>query len=100
MLELKNISFEVSDEGQDKEIIRDISLSIPSGKLAVITGPNGGGKSTLARLIMGIEKPTSGAKEGEIGHGCDFSRACRWLKTGGSWDRAPRQAASSWHSSM
>ena len=61
MLELKNISFEVSDEGQDKEIIRDISLSIPSGKLAVITGPNGGGKSTLARLIMGIEKPTSGA---------------------------------------
>ena len=61
MLELKNISFEVSDEGQDKEIIRDISLSIPNGKLAVITGPNGGGKSTLARLIMGIEKPTSGA---------------------------------------
>ncbi len=60
MLELKNISFLVDDEGTDKEIIRDISLSIPNGKLAVITGPNGGGKSTLARLIVGIEKPTSG----------------------------------------
>ncbi|MBQ8111046.1 MAG: ATP-binding cassette domain-containing protein [Clostridia bacterium] len=61
MLQLKNISFEVTDEGQGREIIRDISLTIPDGKLVVITGPNGGGKSTLARLIMGIERPTSGA---------------------------------------
>lgn len=61
MLELKNISFGVSEDGQDKEIIRDISLSIPDGKLVVITGPNGGGKSTLARLIAGIEKPDSGS---------------------------------------
>ena len=60
MLELKNISFLVDDEGTDKEIIRDISLTIPDRKLVVITGPNGGGKSTLARLIVGIEKPTSG----------------------------------------
>ena len=60
MLELKNISFEVSDAGQDREIIREVSLTIPDGKLVVITGPNGGGKSTLARLIMGIEKPTAG----------------------------------------
>ena len=60
MLELKHISFHVDDEGQDKEIIRDISLFVPAGKLVVITGPNGGGKSTLARLIAGIEKPISG----------------------------------------
>ena len=60
MLELQNISFNVESDGQDKEIIRDVSLKIPDGKLVVITGPNGGGKSTLARLIAGIETPTSG----------------------------------------
>ncbi len=60
MLELKHISFDVEDGGQGREIIRDVSLTIPDGRLVVVTGPNGGGKSTLARLIMGIEKPTSG----------------------------------------
>ncbi len=60
MLEIKNLSFAVSDEGSGKEIIKDISLEIPDGKLYVITGPNGGGKSTLAKLIAGIETPTSG----------------------------------------
>ena len=44
----------------DLNIVKDVSLTVPDGKLIVITGPNGGGKSTLARLIMGIEKPTSG----------------------------------------
>lgn len=60
MLELKNISFEVMNDGTEKEIIKDISFTIPDGKFTVITGPNGGGKSTLAKLIAGIEKPTSG----------------------------------------
>ena len=60
MLEIKNLSFNVDNEGQNKEIINDISFTIPDGKLIVITGPNGGGKSTLARLIAGLEKPTSG----------------------------------------
>ena len=60
MLELKNISFNVDNEGQDKEIIRNVSLTLPDGQLMVVTGPNGGGKSTLARLIAGIEKPVSG----------------------------------------
>ena len=60
MLELKNISFTVNDGTQDLNIVNDVSLVIPDGKFVVITGPNGGGKSTLARLIMGIEKPTSG----------------------------------------
>lgn len=60
MLQIKNLSFAVSDDSANKEIIKDISLEIPDGKLVVITGPNGGGKSTLAKLIAGIEKPTSG----------------------------------------
>lgn len=60
MLELRDISFEVSDEKEQKEIIRGINLKIDENKFVVITGPNGGGKSTLAKLIVGIEKPTSG----------------------------------------
>ncbi len=60
MLELKKISFEVPKEEGQKEIIRDVSLTIDENKFVVITGPNGGGKSTLAKLIVGIEKPTSG----------------------------------------
>ena len=60
MLELKNISFEVTSEGKDKTIVRDVSLKVPDGRLVVVTGPNGGGKSTLARIIAGIEKPTAG----------------------------------------
>ena len=60
MLELKNVSFEVTEENNRKEIIRDVSAVIGDSKFIVITGPNGGGKSTLAKLIAGIEKPTSG----------------------------------------
>ena len=61
MLELKNLVFEVpADDGGTKRIIDDLSLTIPDDRFTVITGPNGGGKSTLAKLIMGIEKPTSG----------------------------------------
>ena len=56
MLELKNICYEVED---NKEIIRDISLQIED-HFVVITGPNGGGKSTLAKIIAGIVTPTSG----------------------------------------
>ena len=60
MLEIKNLSFAVSEEEREKEIIHDLSLTIEDGKFVVITGPNGSGKSTLARLIMGIEKPLAG----------------------------------------
>ena len=60
MLELKNLSYSVEDDGVQKEILHDLSLKIDNGRFVVITGPNGSGKSTLARLIMGIEKPTSG----------------------------------------
>ncbi len=60
MLELKNVSFEVSEEKGRKEILREVNLKVEKNKFVVITGPNGGGKSTLAKLIAGIEKPTAG----------------------------------------
>ena len=60
MLEVKNISFEVAQNDGTAEIIKDLSFTIPDGRLTVITGPNGGGKSTLAKLIMGLEKVTAG----------------------------------------
>ena len=60
MLTLEHISFDVQDQGGEKGIIKDLSLTLDDNKFIVITGPNGGGKSTLARLIAGIEKPTAG----------------------------------------
>ena len=60
MLELKNISFSVNTDGTEKEIIHNLSLTVEDKKFVVITGPNGGGKSSLAKLIAGVEKPTSG----------------------------------------
>ena len=62
LLELKNISFKVKglDNKEEITILDNISFKIDLGKILVITGPNGGGKSTLAKIIMGIEKPTSG----------------------------------------
>lgn len=63
MLELRNVVFEVPvSEGarETKRIIDDLSITIPDDSFTVITGPNGGGKSTLAKLIMGIEHVTSG----------------------------------------
>lgn len=61
MLELRNLCFSVTDEtNTEKEIINNISLTIEDKKFIAITGPNGGGKSTLAKLIAGIYRPTSG----------------------------------------
>ena len=60
MLTLENVSFEVQEEKGQKEIIRNMNLTIDDHKFVVITGPNGGGKSTLAKLIAGIERPTEG----------------------------------------
>lgn len=59
MLELKDICFQVNDEGKEKEILKDINLKIDD-RFVAITGHNGGGKSTLAKVISGIVKPTSG----------------------------------------
>lgn len=60
MLELKNISYIVSDDtNKEKEILKDVS-AVFNERFIAITGPNGGGKSTLAKIIAGIIKPTSG----------------------------------------
>lgn len=59
MLELRNVSYSVEENNTQKEIIKNINVKISDGFVA-ITGPNGGGKSTMAKLIAGIIKPTSG----------------------------------------
>ena len=60
MLELKNISYEVKTEEGTQQILKNISLTIPDNQLIVFTGPNGGGKTTLAKVIMGLVQPTGG----------------------------------------
>ena len=60
MLELQSISYTVHEDGNELGILNDISLTIDDHKLVVFTGPNGGGKTTLAKVIMGLVKPTSG----------------------------------------
>ena len=60
MLEIKNMTYEIQDNGQTRTILDDVRLQIEKGKILVITGPNGSGKSTLAKLLMGIIQPTKG----------------------------------------
>ena len=59
MLELKNITYEVDDSSDNREILKDISLTI-DGHFVAVTGPNGGGKSTLAKIVAGILVPSGG----------------------------------------
>ena len=60
MLELKHICYSVHDGVEQLDILKDISLTIEDHRLVVFTGPNGGGKTTLAKIIMGLVTPTSG----------------------------------------
>ena len=57
MLEIKNLCFQPEGE---RQILKDINLEIPDGKLVCLTGPNGGGKTTIAKMIAGVEKASSG----------------------------------------
>ena len=60
MLQVKNLIYEVVQDGQTKRILDNISFVVDDEQLLVITGPNGSGKSTLAKILMGILPPTSG----------------------------------------
>ena len=60
MLELKGLSYQVEETGSMLDILQNIDLTIEDHKLVVITGPNGGGKTTLAKAVMGLVKPTAG----------------------------------------
>ena len=60
MLELKHISYAVREGDSELGILNDISLTIDDHRLVVFTGPNGGGKTTLAKIIMGLVTPTEG----------------------------------------
>lgn len=62
MLEVKNLTFKVNENGVERSIVKNISFQVEDGEMLVITGPNGGGKSTLAKVLMGIEA----ADEGQI----------------------------------
>ena len=77
MLELQNISFGVSESQGKKEILKDISLTVGENKFVVITGPNGGGKSTLARMLCGLQKNGSGTV---FWAGKPMSQRLRWKK--------------------
>ena len=60
MLELRDLCFSVDDEAGAQDILNHISLTVPENSLTVFTGPNGGGKTTLAKIIMGLKEPDSG----------------------------------------
>ena len=60
MLEIKNLTYQVEENGETLSILQNINLSISDNRFVVITGPNGGGKSSLARSIMGLVRPAAG----------------------------------------
>jgi Fe-S cluster assembly ATP-binding protein len=60
VLQVEHLSYDIVEEGRQSEILSDVSFTVQDGEMLVITGPNGGGKSTLAKVLMGINKETAG----------------------------------------
>lgn len=79
MLKVENLSFSVGENGSKINILSDVSFNVNKGEMLVITGPNGGGKSTLAKVLMGIEKADSGKVilEGEDISGYDIDERAK-----------------------
>lgn len=77
MLELKNVSWKLEEE--DKWILRDINLKVQKGERLVLTGPNGGGKTTLARVIAGLREGAEGEiwLDGQRNDGLDITGRAR-----------------------
>lgn len=61
MLEIKNLRFSAFDGKEQIDILKNIDLTVKDGTFLVLTGPNGGGKSSLARAISGINPATEGS---------------------------------------
>ena len=59
MIELRNVTYHVKDETGEKDVLDNVSVKL-DGRFVALTGPNGGGKSTLAKLIAGIDAPSAG----------------------------------------
>ena len=60
MLKVENLTFEVNENGAKRDIIQNVSFQLDDGEMLVVTGPNGGGKSTLAKVLMGVERASAG----------------------------------------
>lgn len=60
MLKVEHLSYDVTEEGKTQSILKDVNFHVNDGEMLVITGPNGGGKSTIAKLLMGIYPATKG----------------------------------------
>lgn len=60
MLKVENLSYEVEEEGKKQKILKNVSFEVKDGEMMVVTGPNGGGKSTIAKLMMGLYAATEG----------------------------------------
>jgi len=91
MLELKNIALRVHGEQSQLDILKNINLNLEKNKIYVITGPNGGGKSSLAKVIMGIYRATSGEIffEGKNITGLDITERAK-LGIGYAFQQPPR----------
>jgi Fe-S cluster assembly ATP-binding protein len=91
MLKLKDITLSVEGEQGNFNILKNINLSLQKNKIYVITGPNGGGKSSVAKIIMGIYQPTAGEVlfEGQNITGLDITERAK-LGIGYAFQNPPR----------